>query len=67
MLIKALSQQTNLPAKTIRYYEEIGLLPPPRRLPNGYRDYDETAVARRLLCILFLWRPSLREQAERNK
>lgn len=46
MLIKTLSQRTNLSAKTIRYYEEIGLLPPPRRLPNGYRDYGETAVSR---------------------
>ncbi|GAB4279832.1 MAG: hypothetical protein Kow0080_32360 [Candidatus Promineifilaceae bacterium] len=46
MQIKELSQRTNLSAKTIRYYEEIGLLPPPKRLPNGYRDYDETAVSR---------------------
>jgi DNA-binding transcriptional MerR regulator len=46
MQIKELSQRTNLSAKTIRYYEEIGLLPPPKRLPNGYRDYEETAVSR---------------------
>lgn len=46
MKIKAFSQQTNLPAKTIRYYEEIGLLPPPKRLENGYRDYDEADVVR---------------------
>ena len=46
MQIKELSQRTNLSAKTIRYYEEISLLPPPKRLPNGYRDYEETAVAR---------------------
>lgn len=46
MQIKELSQRTKLPAKTIRYYEEIGLLPPPDRLPNGYRDYEETAVSR---------------------
>ncbi len=37
MQIKIFAQQTNLAAKTIRYYEEIGLLPPPRRLNNGYR------------------------------
>ena len=29
-----------LPAKTIRYYEDIGLVSP-GRLANGYRDYDE--------------------------
>ncbi len=46
MLIKEFAQRTNLPTKTIRYYEEIGLLPLPRRLENGYRDYDETDVAR---------------------
>lgn len=46
MQIKELSQRTNLSPKTIRYYEEIGLLPPPKRLPNGYRDYEETAVPR---------------------
>lgn len=46
MQIKELSQRTNLSAKTIRYYEKIGLLPPPKRLPNGYRDYEETAVSR---------------------
>ena len=46
MQIKELSQRTNLPAKTIRYYEEIGVLPPPKRLPDGYRDYEETAVSR---------------------
>lgn len=25
---------------TIRYYEEIGVLPPPPRTPSGYRIYD---------------------------
>jgi DNA-binding transcriptional MerR regulator len=44
--IKAFSRHTNLPAKTIRYYEEIGLLQPPKRLENGYRDYDEADVVR---------------------
>lgn len=36
MQIKTFAQQTNLPPKTIRYYEEIGLLPPPQRLDNGW-------------------------------
>ena len=44
MRIKQFSQLTNLPVKTIRYYEDIGLLPSPHRLDNGYRDYDETDV-----------------------
>lgn len=46
MQIRELSQRTGLPAKTIRYYEEIGLLPPPKRLDNSYRDYSEADVAR---------------------
>lgn len=44
MQMKAFAQQTNLSPKTIRYYEEIGLLPPPHRLDNGYRDYEDTDV-----------------------
>jgi DNA-binding transcriptional MerR regulator len=44
MQIKELPQRTNLPAKTIRYDEGTGL--PPARLPNGSRDYEETAVSR---------------------
>ncbi len=46
MQMKTFAQQTNLPPKTIRYYEEIGLLPSPKRLENGYRDYDEADIAR---------------------
>ncbi len=46
MLMKAFAERTNLSAKTIRYYEEIGLLPAPGRLGNGYRDYSEVDVAR---------------------
>jgi MerR family copper efflux transcriptional regulator len=32
-----------LPAKTIRYYEEIGLITP-GRLDNGYRDYSDVDI-----------------------
>lgn len=46
MQINTFAQKTNLTAKTIRYYEEIGLLPPPKRLENGYRTYDETDIER---------------------
>ena len=41
MQIKELSQITGVPAKTIRFYEEAGVLPPSKRLPNGYRVYEE--------------------------
>lgn len=46
MQIKNIAKQTGVPAKTIRYYEEIGVLPRPKRLPNGYRVYDESDVER---------------------
>lgn len=39
------AERTGLPAKTIRYYEEIGLVRP-QRAANGYRDYGETDVHR---------------------
>lgn len=44
MQIKEISRRTGLPDKTIRFYEKVGVLPPPRRLANGYRDYDEADV-----------------------
>lgn len=37
--------KSGLPAKTIRYYEEIGLVRPVRR-DNGYRHYSEQDVHR---------------------
>jgi len=40
MNIGAASKRSNLSTKTIRYYEEIGLLDPDRAA-NGYRDYSD--------------------------
>jgi MerR family transcriptional regulator, copper efflux regulator len=37
------SERSGLPAKTIRYYEDIGLLKPDRA-GNGYRDYSMSDV-----------------------
>lgn len=37
------SEKSGLPAKTIRYYEDIGLLKPDRS-DNGYRDYSMSDV-----------------------
>jgi len=37
------SKKSGLPAKTIRYYEDIGLLKPDRS-DNGYRDYSMSDV-----------------------
>ncbi len=45
MNIGAAAERSGLPAKTIRYYEEIGLLAP-GRAGNGYRDYSMSDVHR---------------------
>ncbi len=44
--IGEVAKRTGLPAKTIRYYEDTGLLPAAQRAPNGYRRYDEKTVHR---------------------
>ncbi len=41
MQIKAASLASGLPAKTIRYYESLGLIDS-RRAANGYRHYTES-------------------------
>ncbi|MGD9893166.1 MAG: heavy metal-responsive transcriptional regulator [Dehalococcoidia bacterium] len=51
MRIGELAAALGLNTKTIRYYEDIGLLPPPRRTPAGYRLYGE-ADRERLQFIL---------------
>lgn len=43
MNIGDVSTASGLPAKTIRYYEDIGLIRPARR-GNGYRDFAEADV-----------------------
>jgi MerR family transcriptional regulator, copper efflux regulator len=46
MKIQDASKQTGVTAKTIRYYEEIGLLPAPTRTKNNYRQYGEQDIDR---------------------
>lgn len=41
MNIGEVATKSGLPAKTIRYYEDIGLVEASARRENGYRDYDE--------------------------
>lgn len=45
MNIGQASQETKLPAKTIRYYEDISLIKP-IRAENGYRDYCDKDIHR---------------------
>lgn len=46
MKIQEFAQLTGLSTKTIRYYETIGILSPPQRASNGYREYGEGHLAR---------------------
>jgi DNA-binding transcriptional MerR regulator len=41
MRIGELAAALDLNPKTIRYYEDIGLLPQPKRSAAGYRLYDD--------------------------
>jgi DNA-binding transcriptional MerR regulator len=44
--IGSLSRGTGVKVPTIRYYEGMGLLPPPPRTASGRRMYDDGAVKR---------------------
>ncbi len=49
MNISDVAQKTGLTAKSIRLYEDKGLITAPHRLANGYRDYDEKHIEDLLL------------------
>jgi len=44
MKIGELAKTTGTDRPTLRFYEQMGLLTPPRRADNGYRSYSEQAV-----------------------
>ena len=46
MQIREVSSRSGVPPKTVRYYEQIGLLPPARRAENRYRLYEEADIER---------------------
>lgn len=49
--IGQLASEVGTTTKTLRYYEEIGLLEPPGRTPAGYRVYDDAAVRQARLVV----------------
>jgi len=44
MNIGTAAKRSGVPAKTIRYYEDVGLIPKAGRTGSGYRDYDDSDV-----------------------
>jgi DNA-binding transcriptional MerR regulator len=44
--IGEVAERTGTTPRTIRYYEELGLLPPSAREPGAHRVYDESDVER---------------------
>ena len=46
MRIGELAEAAGTTTKTLRFYEESGLLPPTDRAANGYRDYGPEALSR---------------------
>ena len=79
MKIGQVASISGLPAKTIRYYESIGLIEPAGRTSSGYRAYEEKDIetlrfiqrARSLgfsinevSCLLMLWNDRNRASAQ---
>ena len=48
LTVGQLARTTGVPAKTIRYYEQVGVLPVPCRSAAGYRQYSRHDVHRLL-------------------
>ena len=53
MRIGELSKETGVSERSLRHYEEKGLLPS-KRLTNGYRDFDENAIKKVELIQMYL-------------
>ena len=53
MNIGSAAKRSGVSAKTIRYYESIGLIPAATRADNGYRDYGANDVG----ALRFIKRP----------
>jgi arsenate reductase (thioredoxin) len=58
MNISTLARRAGISASGVRWYEAVGILPPPRRGSNGYRLYTESDLSR-LKLILSLRRLGL--------
>src|SRR4029450_10179789 len=62
LTISQVAKTSGVAAKTIRYYEEIGVLPVPSRAASGYRLYDQPGVERLRFIRRGRWRGLLLQQ-----
>ena len=63
--ISLLSKQFNISTRTLRYYEQIGLITPKKKEDFAYRCYDENTVVRlQQIIVLRKLRIPLRQIAE---
>jgi len=46
MKIGEIAHQAGVTVDTVRFYERVGVLPPPARTESGYRDYEPDTVER---------------------
>lgn len=44
--ISEVAERTGIPATTLRYHEDVGIVPAPERTAGGYRLYDDRTLAR---------------------
>ncbi len=53
MSVRQIAELTGITPRTLRYYDEIGLLKPGKVTEAGYRLYDEAALGRLQMILLF--------------
>jgi DNA-binding transcriptional MerR regulator len=46
MKIGEIANRAGVTVDTVRFYERVGVLPPPARTESGYRDYEPDTVER---------------------
>jgi len=47
--IGEVAERVGLSLRSVRHYEDVGLLPPAERSPGGFRLYDDVAIQRLLV------------------